>query len=91
MALPPITGRSAPPAAGPAPAADDAKSAAQRAFFQAALAKAGAPQAASAPAPVATSAPRAVQPAATRVQAERVIPPQPDRILRPGSIIDIKV
>lgn len=73
--------------------ANGARTAAQRAFFDAALNKAGAPTA-----PQATTAPRAagasnpVQPAVTRLRAETTIPQEaPTRILRPGSLIDIKV
>ena len=68
--------------------------AAQRAFFQAALTKAGAPDAVAKAPVVATPArveSRAIQPAATPLQDERIIPPHPGRILRPGSLIDIKV
>jgi hypothetical protein len=63
--------------------------AAQRAFFDAALNKAGAPAA-----PVATQRVQAApQPAVTRLRAETVQTPpeQPTRILRPGSLLDIKV
>ena len=92
MALPPINGRATPPAAQPQPAADP-RAAAQRAFFNTALAKAGAPTAsaktvAASPARAET---RAVQPAVSRLQDETQVPPHPGRILRPGSIIDIKV
>ena len=92
MALTPISGRPGQPAPTP-PAAGEARAAAQRAFFQTALAKAGAPAAttqptATAPAPATT---RALQPAVTRVKDETTIPPQPTRILRPGSLLDIKV
>lgn len=97
MALPPINGRPSQLPATTAPGTSDARSAAQRAFFQAALNKAGA--AAPTSAPVRTAAPqaaapasRAVQPAVTRVTNETLAQqPQPTRILRPGSIIDIKV
>ena len=89
MALPPISGRGAqPPAISPAPA--DPRAAAQRAFFQAALDKAAA-SGAVARAPAARAESRAVQPAVTKLQDESAIPPHPGRILRPGSIIDIKV
>ncbi len=76
--------------------ASPARTAAQRAFFDAALNKAGASVPAAAPAPVArTQAAGAVQPAATRLRAERVetqtAEEAPQRILRPGSLIDIKV
>jgi hypothetical protein len=90
LALTPISGRPGQPAVTP-PAAGEARAAAQRAFFQTALAKAGAPAATAqtaAPAPVET---RALQPAVTRVQDETTIAPQPTRILRPGSLLDIKV
>jgi hypothetical protein len=73
--------------ARPSPASS-ARAAAQKAFFDAALNKAGAPAA-----PIA--APRvqatAVQPAVTRLRAETVQQEQPSRILRPGSLVDIKV
>ncbi len=88
MALTPISGRPVQPSATPA-AAGEARAAAQRAFFQTALAKAGALTA-----PAATAAPvqsRSLQPVVTRVQDETAIPPRPDRILRPGSLLDIKV
>jgi hypothetical protein len=41
-------------------------------------------------APVATTA-RAVQPGVTRLKDETTVPPHPGRILRPGSLVDIKV
>jgi hypothetical protein len=90
LALTPISGRPAQPPAT-SPAAGEARAAAQRAFFQTALAKAGAPAApppTTAPAPVQA---RSLQPIVTRVQDETAIPPRPDRILRPGSLLDIKV
>jgi hypothetical protein len=91
VALTPISDRvPAQPAPGSAPA-NEARAAAQRAFFQAALAKVGAP---AAPAPAAAAArteTRAVQPAVTPLKDEQVIPPHPGRILRPGSLVDIKV
>jgi len=92
LATNPISGRPAQPPA-PQPAAGEARAAAQRAFFQAALAKVGAP---AAPAQVAAPQPaqaqgRAVEPVVTRVRDEVPIPPQPNRILRPGSLLDIKV
>ncbi len=67
-----------------------ARAAAQRAFFDAALNKAGAPAA-----PVAAPRVQAItpKPGVTRLRAETV-QPQPDppgRILRPGSLLDIKV
>jgi hypothetical protein len=94
LALPPIIGRTPQPPATTTPPASDARSAAQRAFFQTALVKAGAPEATVKPVAtptVATAQTRAVQPAVTRLQDETVVPPHPGRILRPGSLIDIKV
>jgi hypothetical protein len=95
VALPPIDGKAPLPAASPRPA-EAARAAAQRAFFNTALAKAGAPAAPTAPnAPVAAAPARAdsraVQPAVTRLRDETTVPPHPGRILRPGSLIDIKV
>ena len=94
MALPPINGRATPPAANPQQSVADPRAAAQRAFFNTALAKAGAATAttktaAAAAAPRAET--RAVQPAVSRLQGETQVPPHPGRILRPGSIVDIKV
>jgi len=92
VALPPINGKATQPAAVPQPAADP-RAAAQRAFFNAALVKAGAPAAATkavAAAPARAES-RAVQPAVTRLQDETTAQPHPGRILRPGSLIDIKV
>jgi hypothetical protein len=93
LALPPISGRVPSQPASPQPAADP-RIVAQRAFFQAALAKAGAPDTVTKAPVIATpvrTESRAVQPAATPLQDERVVPPHPGRILRPGSLIDIKV
>jgi hypothetical protein len=92
VALPPIDGKAPQQAAVPRPA-EGARAAAQRAFFNAALVKAGASAAPAAPvaaAPVRAES-RAVQPAVTRVRDETAVPPHPGRILRPGSLIDIKV
>jgi hypothetical protein len=72
----------------PANGAGGAKSAAQRAFFDAALGKAtGAPV--PVPAPEVRSAPVQAQP----VQRIPVSQPteQPTKILRPGSLLDIRV
>lgn len=108
MALPPIIGRPPHSAATPSTApqaktggAGDARQAAQRAFFQAALAKTGAPapqaptRAIQPPAARAAADPaaagRAVQPTVTRLKDETTEPPAPGRILRPGSLVDIKV
>ena len=63
--------------------ADAARAAAQRAFFEAAMGKTAAP-AASAPAPpaqVAAPVQRTADPAAGK----------PEKILRPGSLLDIRV
>ena len=94
MALTPINGR-VPPQPPAAPSPNDARSVAQRAFFQAALDKAQAGGTVARAAPVATAPARAesraVQPAVSRLQGETSVPPHPGRILRPGSLIDIKV
>jgi len=88
---PPVWPAVTPPASG---GAGNARTAAQRAFFEAALGKAGAPTAQ----PQATQAPAvrvetAPQPAAQRVRNEFFQTPteQPQKILRPGSLLDIKV
>ena len=65
--------------------------AAQRAFFQAALGKVDAPPAASPVAPLQTARAEP-QRAVFRAHAEPVaIPAKPNRIVRPGSLVDIKV
>lgn len=74
------------PTTSPArPAEPAGRTAAQRAFFEAALGKA---QATDAPLPAVQA-----QPAASPVRAERVIEvnEQPTRFMRPGSLLDIKV
>lgn len=73
------------------PRADAAKLAAQRAFFdmamgRAAPAEAAAPAAATAAPSAAPSAPASPRPVAAQLPSE---PPQ--KILRPGSILDIRV
>lgn len=70
--------------------AGNARTAAQKAFFEAALGRANAPQQAQTPVVRAQTMP---QPAAERVRSTFVQQPaeQPQKILRPGSIIDIKV
>ena len=90
MALPPVRTAMTPQTTAPArPAVDTARAAAQRAFFQAAMGGVEAPT---------TPKPRPVDP----VQAASRFTPQasqrasipdepPQRILRPGSFIDIKV
>ncbi len=89
---PPVWPTATPPAPG---GAGNARSAAQRAFFEAALGKASAPQAQPQPAPAQAPVIRAEtrpQPAAQRVQSSFVQPTeQPQKILRPGSLLDIKV
>ena len=93
LALPPIRPGSTPPLPARTTPVGGARAAAQRAFFEAALTKAGAPAAAQAPAPV--QATSAVQPSVTRLRGETVMPqPEPEaptRYPRPGSLVDIKV
>lgn len=70
------------------------KTAAQRAFFDAALGKAtGAPQQTPAPATPVRPAPVQAQAAPQPVQRMPAAQPteQPTRILRPGSLLDIRV
>ncbi len=89
LAIPPIIG-STPGTAQPRPVSE-ARAAAQRAFFQAALGKVEAPQAARPAAPLQTAR-AAPQAPIFRAHAEPVpIPAKPDRIVRPGSLVDIKV
>jgi hypothetical protein len=82
------------PAAQPSPS-DAARSAAQRAFFDAAMGRSGAPAATAAPAAPAAAAPlTAIFRPATAPRAE--IRPSADaeppaKILRPGSLLDIRV
>lgn len=81
-AFPPI--RTPEPPRNPAATGDSAKLAAQRAFFQAALG-----QAAPAAAPQKIS-----EPSAARVSAAKMPDPtaeKPQKILRPGSLLDIRV
>lgn len=68
----------------PQPAASPARTAAQRAFFDAAVGKAAAAPAPSAP-------PRAETPAPAAVVAPAAPAEAPRKILRPGSLLDIKV
>ena len=75
-----------PPGAAGTPAqrpVDPARAAAQRAFFEAALGKASAPAAAAAPAPAQAMAP--VQ------RTPDTAAPKPEKVLRPGSLLDIRV
>lgn len=88
MALPPISGQPVPATRQIA----DPRAAAQRAFFQAALGRAQAPEAAAPGPQVATAAPQAarvhtIAPTAT----SRADTQPPDRSARPGSIINITV
>lgn len=72
----------------PQPATDPARparTAAQRAFFEAALGKAAASQAA--PAPAASAPP----PAPVETRAAAAPSEAPRKILRPGSLLDIRV
>ena len=72
------------------PAADAARLAAQRAFFDAALGRAGAPAAAQA-----TAAPAAQSAVTVRAQPVQRLPDPaaepPAKPLRPGSLLDIRV
>jgi hypothetical protein len=69
------------------PPQDQAKAAAARAFFDAALRQAGAP--AQAAAPAATTATFTLQTAARTAAVQPADAPQ--KILRPGSLLDIRV
>ena len=82
---PPIFPPSRPSPAGPQ-RPDAAKLAAQKAFFEAALGKAAAPAAMQPSAPTAVSKPVAAPSPSVQPGAE---PPQ--KILRPGSLLDIKI
>lgn len=86
---PPVWPTVQPPASG---GAGNARSAAQRAFFEQALGKATAPQA-SAPQAPAVRAETVPQPAAQPVRNTTFAQAteQPQKILRPGSLLDIKV
>lgn len=87
---PPVWPTATPPASG---GAGNARAAAQKAFFEQALTKAAPVQAQ--PTPVQAAVVRAetrIEPAAQRVQSTFVQPTeQPRTILRPGSLLDIKV
>ena len=89
MAIPPIIGST--PGAAQSRPVSEARVAAQRAFFQTALGKVDATQAAQPAAPLQTAR-AAPQPPVFRAQSEPVvIPARPERIVRPGSLVDIKV
>jgi hypothetical protein len=83
--LGPIRAGTATPATG---APDPARSAAQRAFFDTALRKTG--NVGSAPVVAPRVETRAVQPAVTQVRSQPAAP-EPGRILRPGSLLNITV
>lgn len=88
---PPVWPSVQPASTGGAGNAGNARTAAQRAFFDQALGKAGAPQAQ--PQPVAVHAETIPQPAAQPVRNTTFTASgeQPRKILRPGSLLDIKV
>lgn len=90
MALPPVRQPIA-PAAGVAARPDAGRMAAQKAFFEAALGKAQPPAAAA----VSAAAPQVQAQAASQpppVQRAAALPDEPPKkILRPGSLLDIRV
>jgi hypothetical protein len=90
MALPPVRQPIA-PVAGLAARPDAGRAAAQKAFFEAALGKPSAAPAPAAPvtAPPVQAASQSPAQAAARVTALPDDPPK--KILRPGSLIDIRV
>jgi hypothetical protein len=87
LALPPISGQPVPAAR---PIADP-RAAAQRAFFQAALGKTAAPQAAALTPQVAQAAPQPFRAAAPAPAAPPTDLQRPDRSARPGSLVNIVV
>ncbi|MGZ6015519.1 MAG: hypothetical protein ACXWKO_11600 [Phenylobacterium sp.] len=83
------------PAAQPSPA-DAARAAAQRAFFDAAMGRSAAPASTAAPTATAAATPTAAfTPSAAPVQRAEIRPAAdaepPTRLLRPGSLLDIRV
>jgi hypothetical protein len=90
MALTPIRPPITPQGAAAArPAADAARAAAQKAFFQAAM---GGVEAPSTPAPRPVDAVQAASRFTPQAAQRAAIPDEPPRrVLRPGSFIDIKV
>ena len=90
MALPPISSNGFTTPQPVQPGADAARQAAQRAFFDAALGRAGAPAAAR---PAAAPMPAAPAAAAYRRPEIRPDPAAeaPAKPLRPGSLLDIRV
>lgn len=78
------------PAAQIAPRPDAGRLAAQKAFFQAALARPEAQASAAAPAAATAAPPQAAQ-ASAPIRAPSTTQEPPQKILRPGSLLDIKV
>ena len=93
MALTPIRPNAAPPTPAAQPAAEAARTAAQRAFFDAALGRAGSPQPARATGPTGSTAfaPSQATAAASRARLPDPTAEAPQKILRPGSLLDIRV
>jgi hypothetical protein len=87
MALPPISGQRAPRTLP----ASDARTAAQRAFFEAALGRTRAAEPLPPPAAPSTAAPAHPSGPAARVGQDVSTPQQPDANARPGSIVNIRV
>ena len=90
----PVGTELAPTARAATPVATEAVRAAQRAFFRAALGQASTPQATTQNAVVAAVQPTLVRPTITTSAASSGrFDPQtpPTRLLRPGSLIDIKI
>jgi hypothetical protein len=87
LALPPISGQ---PIPATRPIADP-RAAAQRAFFQAALGKASAPQTAAPASQVAQVAPQTFRAPAPTPATPPADVQRPDRSARPGSLVNIVV
>lgn len=86
----PIRPNAFPAQSGPAPVADAARTAAQKAFFDAAMGRSAPPAAPAAPPAPAFTAPAApVQRAELRPATVPAEPPA--KLLRPGSLLDIRV
>jgi len=77
------------PAAGPTRPADPARLAAQKAFFDMALGKAAGTSAPTASAALAAQTPQAQPQIVSRTPDSNA--PAPTKILRPGSLLDIRV
>jgi hypothetical protein len=88
LALPPITGRPISPPAQPSRSVADAR-AAQKAFFDAALGKVQAPATTQRAAAVAT--PAAATHPSPILTSTPPAQPSPDRLMRPGSLMNIVV